>query len=68
MAHIDWMIRTKPIETRGWITMGDMGAGSWWVGVSRGLFNDILSVAEWVSRIASGAEKIIHECLSGCSR
>jgi hypothetical protein len=33
-----------------------------------GRFNDILSVAAWVSRIASGAEKIIHGCLSGYSR
>jgi hypothetical protein len=45
-----------------------MEGGIWWTGVSSGLFNDILSAAEWVSRIASDAEKIIHECLSGCSR
>jgi hypothetical protein len=30
--------------------------------------DDIPSVAELVSRIASDAEKIIHECLSGLSR
>ena len=46
---------------------GDMEHGIWWAGVSTGLVNDIHSVAELVSRIASDAEMIIHECLSGLS-
>ena len=37
-------------------------------GVSTGLVNDIPSVAELVSRIASDAEKIIQERISGLSR
>jgi nitronate monooxygenase len=45
-----------------------MEHGIWWAGVSTGLVNDILSVVELVSRIASDVEKIIHEYLSGLSR
>lgn len=41
--------------------------GIWWVGVFTGLVDDIPSVAELVSRIASEAEKIIHERLSELS-
>jgi len=45
-----------------------MEHGIWWAGVSTGLVNDIPSVAELVSRIASDVEKIILERLSGLSR
>jgi len=45
-----------------------MEHGVWWAGVSSGLVNDIPSAAELAPRIASDAEKIILERLSGLSR
>jgi nitronate monooxygenase len=47
---------------------GDMEYGIWWAGVSSGLIYDIPSVADLVSRIASEAEGIIGQRLSGMTR
>jgi hypothetical protein len=44
-----------------------MEHGIWCSGISAGLLDDISLVTELVSRIASDAERIIHERPSGLS-
>ena len=61
-------LRPSPHSHPRCVPRGLHGTGIWWAGVSTGLVNDIPSVAELVSRIASDAEKIILERLSGLSR